>query len=178
MRDRSASSPPKFVAPRSRDGGARTDRHRSCALAFVLSALAGLCAGTPRAAETPSPAGTWVTRDGDARVRIEPCDREPERLCGYIAWVAAPGDATAGPSPVGFRLLSRFTPDGRGGWGGGEIVDPRSGRTYAAKLALRSPDRLEVSGCLLFFCAGQTWARYGPETARGTVAAGAAGGHS
>ena len=39
-------------------------------------------------------------------------------------------------------------------------------------------DRLEVSGCLLFFCAGQTWARYDPETARGTVVAGAAGGHS
>jgi uncharacterized protein (DUF2147 family) len=175
MRHLSAASPPLSVVQRSREAGIRPGRRRPLMPALLLAALAGLHAGPSRAAETPI--GTWVTQEGDARVRIEPCDRDPERLCGRITWVAEPPDPGE-PSPVGVRLLSGFAPDDHGGWGGGEVVDPRSGKTYAAKLALRSPDRLEVSGCLLFFCAGQTWARYGPETARGTVAAGAAGGHS
>jgi uncharacterized protein (DUF2147 family) len=126
--------------------------------------LAALVAQTAAAQAPAGPVGVWVTQDGDARVKVEPCHRHQERLCGYMVWVA---DAEAAPasgasSLVGFRLLSRFVPDGRGGWTGGEILDPRSGRAYRAKMALRSPDELQVSGCFLVFCGSQIWRRYRP----------------
>ena len=124
-------------------------------------ALIVQAAGAPAAEE---PIGVWATQDGDARIKVEPCHRHPERLCGYIVWVADADSASSSgtPSLVGFRLLSRFRPDGRGGWSGGEILDPRSGRVYRAELALRSADELRVSGCLLVFCGSQIWRRYRP----------------
>jgi uncharacterized protein (DUF2147 family) len=97
-------------------------------------------------------------------VSAEPCHPHHERLCGYIVRVADSGGAKPGEKPalMGFRLLSRFVPDGQGGWGGGEILDPSSGRVYRSKLALRSPDELQVSGCFLVFCGSQIRRRYGP----------------
>ena len=119
---------------------------------------------TIRAEAAGDPVGIWTTQDGDARVKIEPCHRHHERLCGYIVWVADTSGTAPGEKPalMGFRLLSRFVPDGQGGWGGGEILDPSSGRVYRSKLALRSPDELQVSGCFLVFCGSQIWHRYRP----------------
>ena len=170
MRGLPAGFPPSLIQ-RSREGSTRLVRRRSLVLVLTVAVLAGLHAGVARAAGVP--VGTWVTQDGDARVRIEPCEGDPARLCGRIAWVAEPPDPGA-PSPVGVRLLSGFAADGRGGWDGGEIVDPRGGRAYKARMRLVGPDRLEVSGCFLFLCAGQTWTRYAPETAQGAAAGGGA----
>ncbi len=41
----------------------------------------------------------------------------------------------------------------------GRIYNPENGRTYRASLKLRSPDLLEVKGCLLIVCDTQVWRR-------------------
>ena len=41
----------------------------------------------------------------------------------------------------------------------GRIYNPENGRTYRASLKLRSPDILEVKGCLLIVCDTQVWRR-------------------
>lgn len=140
----------------------------------VAAAVLPLLAGPAHAAD--SPLGEWLTEAGDARVRIAACADRPDRLCGAVTWAAPPPDAPPGPlvdvnnaDPalrsrpiVGLPLLAGFAAEGGGAWGGGTIYDPRSGRTYKSKMRQAGPDRLEVSGCVLFVCLGETWRRHGP----------------
>ena len=127
-------------------------------------------------AAVDSPVGEWLTEKGDARVRVAACPDRADRLCGTITWAAPPPDAPAGPlldvnnadpalrsRPIeGLPLLDGFATEGPGAWGGGTIYDPRSGRTYRSKMRQGAADRLEVSGCVLFVCLGETWRRYRP----------------
>jgi uncharacterized protein (DUF2147 family) len=143
-----------------------TARAATVALSLLVSPAA--------AAEGGSPLGEWLTDEKDARVLIELCADVPDRLCGRITWSARPPDAPPGPlldrnnddpalrsRPIeGLKLLAGFAPDGSGGWTGGTIYDPRSGKTYKSKLRLRSPDELAVSGCILFLCASEAWTRH------------------
>jgi uncharacterized protein (DUF2147 family) len=123
--------------------------------------------------------GEWTTEGGKARVRIAPCSGDAQRLCGAIEWSYRPPGAGAGPLQdinnqdpalrsrpiVGLPLLQGFEPTGPDSWGGGTIYDPEGGKTYNSKMRLDGADRLEVSGCVLFFCRGQTWTRYRPAEA-------------
>jgi uncharacterized protein (DUF2147 family) len=51
----------------------------------------------------------------------------------------------------------------RGGpdvWTDGRIYNPDDGRTYRGTLRLIAPDRVKVTGCLIFpLCGSQTWRR-------------------
>lgn len=121
-----------------------------------------------------SPLGEWTTEGGKARVRIEPCAGEPQRLCGTIVWSYRPPQAPPGPlhdvnnsdptlrsRPIlGLPLLRDFVPDGPDSWSGGTIYDPEGGKTYRSRMRLVGPDQLRVEGCVLFVCRGQTWTRY------------------
>jgi uncharacterized protein (DUF2147 family) len=125
-------------------------------------------------AADPSALGEWVTEGGKARVRIEPCATDPAKLCGAIVWSYRPDDAAPGPlvdvnnqDPalrsrpiVGLPLLQGFEPDGPGAWSGGTIYDPEGGKTCRSKMRFAGPDALEVEGCVLFVCRGQTWTRH------------------
>jgi uncharacterized protein (DUF2147 family) len=141
---------------------------------LIAAALAALLAGNALAAD--GPVGEWLTERRDARVRIAPCEDRGDRLCGTITWAQRPPDAPEGPlldrnncDPalrtrpiVGLPLLAGFAQDGENHWGGGTIYDPRSGKTYKSRMRLEAPDLLDVAGCILFLCKGETWTRYGP----------------
>jgi uncharacterized protein (DUF2147 family) len=141
--------------------------------AILRASLVAVPLAAAMAAE-PSAVGEWVTEGGKARVRVEPCGGDPLKLCGAIIWSYRPEDAAPGPlvdvnnqepalrsRPIlGLPLLQDFEPDGPGAWSGGTIYDPEGGKTYRSKMRLDGPDRLEVEGCVLFVCRGQTWSRY------------------
>jgi uncharacterized protein (DUF2147 family) len=117
--------------------------------------------------------GEWATQGNAAHVRSERCSTAPESLCGLVTWLWEPIDAEGEPvrdkhnpdsrlrvrTVVGVSLLEDF----RGGANGealeGRIYNPENGRTYRATLKLRSPDILEVKGCLLIVCDTQVWRR-------------------
>ena len=138
-----------------------------------LAAAGLLLALVSTAAAAASPQGEWVTEGGKARVRIEPCSGDAERLCGTIVWSYRPAEAPPGPlldrhnqdpglrdRPIlGLPLLQGFREEAPGRWSDGTIYDPEGGKTYTSKMRLAAPDRLEVEGCFLFFCRGQTWVR-------------------
>ena len=121
-----------------------------------------------------SPIGEWTTEGAKARVRIEPCAADAQKLCGAITWSYRPADAPPGAlvdvnndDPalrsrpiVGLPLLQGFVPDGPDAWAGGTIYDPEGGKTYRSKLRLKGADTLEVDGCVLFFCQSQIWTRW------------------
>lgn len=112
-----------------------------------------------------SPAGTWVTEDGTALVRIEPCGSS---ICGSVERIIATGPDVPqtdvhNPSPalrerplLGLEVLSGFQWTGSE-WTGGRIYDPKTGKTYRSKLSLAPEGSLRVSGCVLFVCETQLW---------------------
>ncbi len=127
-----------------------------------LGLLAALAAGGAQAAPAPI-TGTWLTAEGKALVRIEPCGAQ---LCGRIVKVLKPragGPAidSANRDPAlrdrpmeGLSILTGFAAAGHG-WQG-RIYDPESGRSYRSQLVRRG-DTLDVKGCLGPFCRTQRW---------------------
>ena len=140
---------------------------------MMRSVLLAVCALLMPVAVEAAVLGEWTTEGGKARVRIEPCAADTGKLCGVITWSYRPDGVPAGPLVdvnnqdanlrarpiVGLPLLQNFVPDGQDAWSGGTIYDPENGKTYRSKLRLKGPDTLEVDGCILFICRGQTWTR-------------------
>ena len=128
---------------------------------------AALLAPLPSAAAAPSVAGAWLTDDGKAVVEIAPCG---DRMCGRIARVLATGanvprtdvnnpEASRRNRPlVGLQILSGFKA-GAGQWEGGRAYDPKSGKSYDARLRLNTDGSLRVTGCVLFVCRSKRWTR-------------------
>jgi len=125
-------------------------------------ALIAASVGDPRSAE-----GYWITADRAAVVRIAPCG---PHLCGTISRVLihqpdVPNTDVNNPEPsmrsrplVGLQILSGFTLRSSE-WAGGRAYDPKSGRSYKAKLTPNADGTLTVRGCVLFICQSQTWRR-------------------
>ncbi len=124
-----------------------------------------MLAGLPAAAQpAPSPVGVWATPAGETQVRIARCG---DGLCGTVAKVTAgetrdvnnPDPALRSRSVVGTALLSGLKPS-EDGWEG-SIYNFRDGKTYSGKMALKGPNVLELSGCVLggLFCKKQVWSR-------------------
>ena len=117
------------------------------------------------AAAASTPNGTFVTQDGTAVVRIEPCGTS---LCGRVAEVlnrqpGIPQTDVHNPNAqlrlrplVGLPILSGFRWDGQQ-WTGGQIYDPKTGRTYRSKLSVAPDGSVNVSGCVLIICERQRW---------------------
>lgn len=120
---------------------------------------------TPVAAHAQAEAGDWLTDDKSAIIHVAPCG---QKLCGRIAKIldpkAPPNDAN-NPDPslrprplVSVAVLSDFTRAGAG-WDNGRAYDPKAGKSYKSRLALDGPNRLAVTGCILFLCRTRSWTR-------------------
>jgi uncharacterized protein (DUF2147 family) len=128
-------------------------------LAVLALALAATAA--------PDVTGDWATADGSAVVRIAPCGRQ---MCGTVTRVLAhgpsvpqthvknPESARRSQPLVGLQVLSGFAA-GASTWTNGRAYDPKSGRTYNAKLSLNPDGSLAVTGCVLFICKSERWTR-------------------
>ncbi|MEL7059165.1 MAG: DUF2147 domain-containing protein [Acidobacteriota bacterium] len=137
---------------------------------FVLTLLA---LPSPVAAQDPV-LGTWLTEEGEAKVRLKLCSGE---LCGFIVWLRDPLDESGQPdldnlNPIqslrhrpilGLRMVHSFPPepDRRGRYTGGKIYDPDSGRTYSATITPKGPNRLQLRGFVGISLLGRTtiWTR-------------------
>ena len=114
-------------------------------------------------APPPALVGDWVTADRSAIVRIAPC---AAGLCGRIARILARGaprqdvhnpDRALRSRPlVGIAVLSGF---GASGDGDGLAYDPKSGRSYRARLRAAADGTLRVTGCVAIICRTQVWTR-------------------
>jgi uncharacterized protein (DUF2147 family) len=123
------------------------------------------------------PVGVWYAEGGAARVQIDPC---ADALCGRVVWLRSPFDENGcdqrdgrNPDPalrdrplVGLEVLTGLQASGDGGgWSGGTIYDPASGRTYRCSARLDGPDRLHLRGFIGIPLLGRTttWIRVGSE---------------
>ena len=135
-------------------------------LTLIMAALY-LSVGVARA-EATSPVGTWLTSDGKAHIKIEPCG---SNLCGTIVWLWEPLYPDTGtpkidknnPEPalrslpiIGSKIFD-MKQDVEGIWRGG-IYNGEDGNTYDANL-YGEDGKLYLQGCVFFsiLCKTQVW---------------------
>lgn len=138
----------------------------------ALVAAAALASSQCRAAQSVVPTGTWLTEDGRARVRTQGCNSDATRLCGFIVWGSQPLDengkpkidlynpdpAKQGRPQLGHQMLLGLKPNSDGRFEG-KIYNAENGKTYDVTVWSDRPSTLTVKGCMLVFCASQTWKR-------------------
>ena len=132
--------------------------------ALGIALAAALLAGPAFAQKGGDLSGLWQTETAGSTVRISRCGAG---YCGTIAKVLAgetrdvhnPDAGLRTRSLVGVALTRDMRPAGEG-WEG-SLYNFRDGRTYSGELAMKGPNVLELSGCVLggLICKKQMWTR-------------------
>lgn len=136
----------------------------------IVAASSALLTASMATANANDPTGLWLTEDGAAKVRIEPCGNA---ICGTLAWLRDPIDEATG-KPLTDKLNADPTKRNRpmlgipiilgmrraGGtqWSG-QIYNPDDGKTYNGSIEFASARKLKVKGCIAFLCQTETWTR-------------------
>lgn len=140
-------------------------------LRVAITVAMMIMGGRPGATAPLDPSGTWLVEDGRARIRLERCGPQRDRICGFIVWMKEPVDKRGqpyrdaeNPDPdkrartlLGHQLIMglQVTPDGHFA---GDIYNAEDGRFYSVSLWRESADRLKLKGCLIrLLCQTQTW---------------------
>jgi uncharacterized protein (DUF2147 family) len=124
-------------------------------------------------ATSPSAEGSWLTQKHDGIIEIFRCDGET--LCGKLAWFRIkpddpnpqaldlnnPDPAGRNRSLCGLVFMTGFKAAGPDHWEDGAIYDPDSGKTYHAKMTLRSDGTLDLHGYIGISLIGRSeiWTR-------------------
>lgn len=115
---------------------------------IILFLLVGVTCGY---AQTDITEGTWFNQEKESRIQFA---RQGDQLTGKLVWVKdrdvldmKSPDATLQKRPLlGLMVLTGFRADGTSQWTDGKVYDPKSGKTYSAKMTLKSPTTLELRG--------------------------------
>jgi len=135
-------------------------------VAFLITSFATIFGQNPDLVK-----GIWVSDSKDAKVEIY---KAGEKYFGKIVWAQNMYEADGktlkkdsknsneqlqGRTILNMIILSGFT-YGDGEWSGGEIYDPKSGKTYKSKMKLKG-NSLEVRGYVgsPMFGKTTTWTR-------------------
>ena len=121
-------------------------RARTTSLLAAIIAFAPLALpGTAGAAE---PYGTWVRPSTGTQVNFYDCGGQ---LCGKIVGVKDP----ARKGEIGKMILPGASKSGDNKWEG-DLIDVSADKTYSGVVTL-SGDGLNLKGCFLMVCKGETW---------------------
>ena len=117
-----------------------------------------------KTAKLVGPIGEWVTEDGEGRVLVEPCGAN---LCGKVSHAKNPNDTDRNNpdrdlrrrSVIGMPVLMDMKP--RGERWEGQVYNAKDGKTYTAKIAMKSANTMRIEGCIMngMLCGGQNWKR-------------------
>ncbi len=112
-------------------------------------------------------AGTWLTEDGRAKIRMDHCAINRAQMCGTVVWLkpGQPQTDTKNPDPakrarpmLGMVLMDGLKLDGAKYKG--EIYNSDEGKNYSVSLKRDSESEMSISGCLLaILCGSQTWTK-------------------
>ncbi len=118
--------------------------------------IAGILFSLNLFANPNTPVGIWTVAAQDAKIEIY---LQGDELEGKIAWLKEPNDKSGQPKldvknpdetkrsrPImGMTLLTGFKKN-KDEWGGGEIYDAKSGKTYKANIKLDGETKLKLRG--------------------------------
>ncbi len=123
--------------------------------------------------------GVWLNQEKDAKIEVFKCG---ERYCGKIIWLKEPDypegskDGVPGTPKldhnnpesslrkipvIGLVIMRDFEYSGEHLFKNGKVYDPKNGKTYSGKMALVSPDQLNLRGYIGISLIGRTarWTR-------------------
>ena len=155
--------------------------YRGCVLVTIslLSTTSAFAGSTTSPAISAQPSGgvygDWVPPDGDAIIHIDRCSESGKKLCAQLVQHAYSdlskkdalnADADLRDRPlIGVNILEGLKMSGTRSWKGGDLYDPRTGKTYHAKVKLLSETKLKIIGCIApGLCKGYVWKRAQPDT--------------
>lgn len=139
----------------------------------TLGLLATGAAALAKDGGSLDPAGTWLTEDGRAKVRIEKCGSDHVHICGNVVWLKEPLDDKGRPKTdiknpdpakrsrptLGMPLFSELPPDEDQVYSG-QIYNAENGKSYDVTFEMDKPSDLHVKGCMLsVLCGSQHWNR-------------------
>jgi uncharacterized protein (DUF2147 family) len=138
-----------------------------------IIALLGLSLSALVHAADPLAETTWRTFDdvsGKPKVLVQFHEKNgvltgviTQRLAGStVSHCSLCKGKQKGQPLEGLQIISQLKPDGAGGYQNGEILDPKTGKTYSLKGKLsKDGQKLELRGFLGFSLLGrdQTWTR-------------------
>lgn len=119
-------------------------------------------------------AGDWVTPDEDAVIRVRECEANEKvkrtRLCAVLvrhAYMDLSEQDVKNQNPhlrarplQGVHILHQLKNKNDRKWAGGELYDPRTGKSYSARLKVIDDDMIEIAGCIgPGLCRGYVWMR-------------------
>ncbi|MFZ4862339.1 DUF2147 domain-containing protein [Sphingobacterium sp. Mn56C] len=109
--------------------------------------------------------GKWENPSGEGRVEIT---KRGDQYFGKLYWIKDaskkdeknPDEALRSRHIQGLEILKNFSKKGKG-YEGGEIYDPKSGKTYSCKMTLKGDDLLDIRGFIGISLLGrtETWKR-------------------
>jgi uncharacterized protein (DUF2147 family) len=124
-------------------------RARIAPLLVSTIALASFpLSGTARAAE---PYGVWVRPSTGTQVHFYACDG---KLCGKIVAVKD----QARKKEIGVVIMKGAVKAGANKWEG-DLLEADTGKVYSGVVTLESANALNLKGCVLMICRGETWAK-------------------
>jgi uncharacterized protein (DUF2147 family) len=111
--------------------------------------------------------GVWESEEKNLLVQIS---KEKDQFVGTMTYFQCPTETimrtkvdSENPDPtlvsrklLGLKLLEKLSYEGNNVWGGGEIYDPNSGRTYDARIQLTSSNTALVRGYWKFRWIGRS----------------------
>ena len=109
--------------------------------------------------------GKWENPSGEGRIEIF---KRGDKFFGTLYWikdtnkkdVKNPDKKLQDRKIQGLQILTNFVKDGNT-YSGGEIYDPKSGKTYSCKMTIKEKDKLDIRGYLGISLLGrtETWVR-------------------
>lgn len=105
--------------------------------------------GLTGAASAADPYGTWVRPSTGTQVRFYDCGG---KLCAKI--VAVKDEARK--KEVGVMIMKGAVKDGDNKWEG-DLLDAETGKVYSGVVTLESASALNLKGCIMVICRGETW---------------------
>ena len=141
---------------------------RSILAAWMILTVVGTAELAQAETQAADPAGTWLTQDKDARIRVSRCGNG---LCGSIVWLRDPledGEPSRdknNPNPalrkrplIGLHLFQSMAAAGPNKWSG-RIYNSDDGKSYEGSVSMVDRQHLKIQGCSGAFCGAELWTR-------------------
>ncbi|MFD1771274.1 DUF2147 domain-containing protein [Sphingobacterium suaedae] len=109
--------------------------------------------------------GKWQNPSGEGKIEIY---KKGDKYFGKLYWIKDankkdeknPEATLRGRKIQGLEILTNFVKDGQT-YTGGQIYDPKSGKTYSCKMTMKGRDKLDIRGYMGVSLLGrtETWKR-------------------
>jgi uncharacterized protein (DUF2147 family) len=114
-------------------------------------AMASFVVGLSGTASAAEPYGTWIRPSTGTQVNFYDCGG---KLCGKIVAVKD----QSRKSEVGTVIMKGAAKSAANKWEG-DLLDAESGKIYSGVVTLEGPSALNLKGCFLMICKGETWTK-------------------